>query len=80
MPGGEWVQTTLAESVVGVHHRKADAVDFPRAARKAEKKGLQYGVQLGHRPDNEHDANAIAAIGVAEEKGWFRASHDGTTT
>ena len=26
MPDGKWVQTTLAESVVGVHHRKADRI------------------------------------------------------
>ncbi len=71
MPDGKWVQTTLAESVVGVHHRKADAIAFARAARKAEAKGLQYGVQLEHRPDNAHDANAIAVIGVAEQKSWF---------
>jgi HIRAN domain-containing protein len=70
-PEGEWVQTTLAESIVGVHHRKADAITFARAARRAEAKSLQYGVQLEHRPDNPHDANAIAVIGVAEQKGWF---------
>lgn len=74
MPDGKWVQTTLAESVVGVHHRKADAVAFARAVRKSEAKGLQYGVQLEHRPDNPHDANAIAVIGVAEQKGWFGRS------
>ena len=65
------MQTTLAESIVGVHHRKADAITFARVARRAEAKGLQYGVQLEHRPDNPHDANAIAVIGVAEQKGWF---------
>jgi hypothetical protein len=71
LPDGKWVQTTLAESLVGVHHRKADAIAFARAARKAEAKGLQYGVELEHRPDNPHDSNAIAVIGVAEQKGWF---------
>jgi hypothetical protein len=71
MPDGKWVQTTLTESVVGVHHRKADAIVCANAARKAEAKGLQYGVQLEHRPDNPHDSNAIAVIGVAEQKGWF---------
>jgi hypothetical protein len=71
MPEGKWVQTMLAENIVGVHHRKADATTFARAARRAEAKGLQYGVPLEHRPDNPHDANAIAVIGVAEQKGWF---------
>jgi hypothetical protein len=71
MPEGKWVQTTLAESIVGVHHRKADAITFARAVRRAEAKGLQCRVQLEHRPDNPHDANAIAVIGVAEQKGWF---------
>ena len=65
------MQTTLAESIVGVHHQKAEALTFARAARRAEEKGLLYGVQLEHRPDNPHDANAIAVIGVAEQKGWF---------
>ncbi|WP_029583561.1 HIRAN domain-containing protein [Bradyrhizobium sp. URHD0069] len=74
MPDGKWVQTTLAESIVGVHHRKANAIAFARAARRAEVKGLVYGVQLEHRPDNPHDTNAIAVIGVAEQKGWFSRS------
>jgi hypothetical protein len=73
-PEGNWVQTTMAESVVGVHYRKADAVAFARAARNAEVKGLVYGVELEHRPDNRHDPNAIAVIGVAERKGWFSRS------
>jgi hypothetical protein len=71
-PQGSWVQTTMAESVVGVQYRKANAVAFARAARKAESKGLVYGVELEHRPDNAHDSNAIAVIGVAQRKGWFK--------
>ena len=69
----EWQMGTnhAHRSVVGVHHRKADAIAVARAARRAEAKGLLYGVQLEHRPDNPHDANAIAIIGVAEQKGWF---------
>jgi hypothetical protein len=70
-PTGEWVQTTLAESVVGVHHRKANALAFARAAQQAEARGLVYGIQLEHHPNNRHDSNAIAVIGVAERKGWF---------
>ena len=72
MPACEWVQTTLAESIVGVHHRKANAVAFARAARKAEARSLVYGVELEHHPGNRHDPNAIAIFGVAEQKGWFR--------
>lgn len=67
------MQTTLAVSVVGVQHRKADAKGFAKAARKAEAKRLQYGVQLEHQPNNRHDRNAIAVYGVAERKGWFRS-------
>ncbi len=66
------MQTTLVESVVGVHHRKSDAAAFARAAHECERKGLIYGVELEHRPDNPHDKNAIAVIGVAEQKGWLR--------
>jgi HIRAN domain len=72
MPAGEWVQTTLAESIVGVHHRKANAVAFARAARKAEARSLVYGLELEHHPGNRHDPNAIAVFGVAEQKRWFR--------
>lgn len=75
-PVGQWVQTTLAESVVGVHHRKPMAIAFARAAREAEAKGLIYGVELEHRPDNPHDPNAIAVIGIAERKGWFKRTVD----
>jgi hypothetical protein len=75
-PHGEWVQTTLAESVVGVHHRKADAIAFARAAKSAEANGLIYGVELEHRPDNPYDSNAIAIIGLAERKGWLKRTAD----
>lgn len=75
-PDGEWVQTSLAESVVGVHHRKADAIAFARAAKNAEAKGFVYGVELEHHPDNPHDSNAIAVIGLAERKGWFKRTVD----
>jgi hypothetical protein len=66
----------LVESVVGVHHRKADALAFARAAQYAEAKNLIYGVELEHRPDNPHDDNAIAVIGVAERRGWFSRKVD----
>ena len=51
-------------------------LQFAQAARRAEAKGLVYGVELEHRPDNPHDANAIAVIGVAERSGWFRRRVD----
>jgi hypothetical protein len=52
------------------------AIAFARAAREAEAKGLIYGVELEHRPDNPHDPNAIAVIGIAERKGWFKRTVD----
>ena len=73
-PEGKWVKATTVESVAGVHHRKADAKAFADAVRVAERKQLSYGVQLEHRPDNPHDKNAIAVLGVAETKGWFGQS------
>lgn len=72
-PDGKWVQATTVEEVVGVHHRKADATAFAEAARVAERKGLQYGLQLEHQPNNPHDPKAIAVYGVAEIKGIFRS-------
>jgi len=71
-PAGQWVQTTMVESVVGVQYRRADAQAFVSAVRKAEQKGLVYGLQLEHRPNNPKDPNAIAVFGVAERKGWFK--------
>jgi hypothetical protein len=71
-PEGDWVQTTMVEKVVGVHHRKRDARAFVEAVRRAESKGLIYGLQLEHQPNNPHDRNAIAVFGVAEVRGWFR--------
>jgi hypothetical protein len=41
-----------------------DAIAFACDARKAESQGLVYGVELEHRPDNQHDPNAIAVIGL----------------
>jgi hypothetical protein len=73
-PDGVWVQTTLAESVVGVQFRKDAAEAYATAVEKAEKAGLQYGVQLEAQPNNPHDRNAIAVYGVCEVKGLFSKS------
>ena len=75
-PDGQWVQTWIAESVVGVQYRKADAVAFAKAARNAEARGWVYGVELEHRPDNPHDSNAIAIIGIAERRGYSNLASD----
>ncbi len=73
-PDGKWVQATTMQKVVGVQYRKPDAQAFADAARKAEKKSLQYGVQLEHQPNNPHDPNAIAVYGISEKKGLFSKS------
>lgn len=73
-PDGKWVQATTIQKVVGVQHRKPNAQAFADAARKAENKSLQYGVQLEHQPNNPHDFNAIAVYGISEKKGFFSKS------
>lgn len=73
-PDGSWVQATTMQNVVGVQFYKSEAQVFADAARKAEKKGLQYGLQLEHQPNNPHDSNAIAVYGIAEIKGFFSKS------
>ena len=70
-PEGKWVQATSMQKVEGVHHRKEQAKAFADAVRKAERKGLQCGLQLEHQPNNPHDRNAIAVFGVSEKKGIF---------
>ncbi len=35
-------------SVVGVQYRKDAAAEFAKNVEKAEKKGLQYGIQIEH--------------------------------
>lgn len=70
-PDGLWVQTTLVEKVLGVQYRKADAIAFAKAARKAEDQFCIYGVRLELEPENPVDPNAIMVWGVAESKKWL---------
>jgi hypothetical protein len=67
---------TMAESVVGIQYRKADAVAFARAAQRAGQRRLIYGVELERQPDNPHDSNAIAVFGLAERKRFFGRTVD----
>lgn len=71
-PEGQWVQTTHLSEVAGLVHRKPDVIAFANAVRKAEKRGLKYGLMIERQPNNQHDRNAIAIYGVAEVKGWFK--------
>lgn len=70
-PPGAWIQTTGLLDVVGVQHRKADALAFARAVQTAEQKGWLYGVRLEPEPSNRHDPNAIKVIGYAPAKALF---------
>ncbi len=65
-PEGDWVQTSALVSVAGVQHRKEDVRAFARCVKTAEKKQLEYGVELKLEPDNPADENAIKVIGFAE--------------
>jgi hypothetical protein len=63
---------TMANVIEQVHaHRRADAINFANAVRKAEQQRLFYGLRLESEPNNPHDANAIKVWGTAERKGWF---------
>jgi hypothetical protein len=70
-PPGDWVGFTLATSVVGVSMSKPAARAFASAARLAERRGWAYGVTPQWEPNNPHDPNAIAVIGMAESRGCF---------
>lgn len=70
-PLGEWVQTTPLIEVVGLNHRPGEVAKFFSAVRKAERKGLSYGIMVVPEPNNPHDRNAIKVIGFAESKPLF---------
>lgn len=72
MPLGDWVRTTVVERVVGIQHRRRDVLAFCDAVRKAEAKGLRYGIDVRPEPTNAHDRNALAVYGYAEAVSWFR--------
>lgn len=75
-PRGDWVQTTLAQPVVGIPHRRRQASAFASAVARAEAKGWPYGVTVEPEPTNPHDPNAIRVIGMATVKPWFRAPRE----
>lgn len=73
IPPGRWVKTTVAEEVHGLRYRQANVRAFCMAVEKAERKGLSYGVALAPQPGNPDDPFAIAVLGQAFEKRWFRS-------
>ena len=72
-PDGKWVQATSLAEVAGVAFRKRDAAAFGEAVRKAEARGLHYGLTIERQPGNVHDTNAIAIYGNAVVKKLFGA-------
>ena len=73
-PPGEWRQFRVAERVAGLKHRKADLGRFGEGASRAEKEGLDFGLDLQRQPINRHDKNAIMVQGrwTVQQKPWFR--------
>lgn len=69
-PSGEWVETTLAVPVAGLHHRRDHTLSFFSAAQEAQLGHAPYGVELRPAPDNENDPNAIEVWGHALGKSW----------
>ena len=70
-PPGEWVQTTMAEDVVGIPHHKRDALAFVHAVDLASRKGLAYGVMVVPEPSNRVDCHAIKVLGFADRRSLF---------
>lgn len=70
-PDGVWVQATHLTEVVGIQYRKKAGLEFCDAVKASEKKGAPYGLMLERQPNNPHDANAIAVIGVATVFPWI---------
>jgi hypothetical protein len=56
-PPGDWIQTTGLLDVVGVQHRKSDALVFARDVQTAEKKagrmGLGFSLNLPTRTTSQ---------------------------
>lgn len=73
-PLGDWRQFRLAERVAGLKHRKAELGRFGEGAARAEKLGLDFGLDLQRQPDNRFDKNAIMVTGrwTVRNKRWFR--------
>lgn len=68
-PPGTWVQATHLTEVAGLAFRKPKVFQFARAVRKAELRGLPYGLTIERQPNNPIDPNAIAVYGVADMRG-----------
>ena len=69
-PDGNWVQTTLVETVVGIQHRQSEVLAFCGAVQGAELSNTPYGVQVRPEPSNSHDQNAIAVDGFVGKQRW----------
>ena len=63
-PEGAWRQLPPMFEIAGIHYRIADAERFVRAAKRCEEKGWSYWLDVVREPDNPHDSNAIAVMGV----------------
>lgn len=62
-PAGDWVITSTAETVAGIHRHRPANEQFAAAVSLAEARGWGYGLFLLPEPHNPYDANALAIWG-----------------
>lgn len=74
-PPGAWRQFQMADRVIGMRHRRMDAVTFLNGMVSAEEAKQDWGIELEREPENPRDPNAIKVIGrwTETKKRWFRA-------
>jgi hypothetical protein len=71
LPDGEWSRLTELLSVVGVHYRKPNAVEFAKAAFAAHSKGEPFGLIAEREPTNIHDPHAVKILGWGHGRSTF---------
>lgn len=65
MPEGNFRRVTELQTVVGLHYRKPNAIEFAKAVFTAHPKGLPFGLIAEREPSNPHDRHAVKI------SGWF---------
>lgn len=63
LPSGDWRRVTELQTVVGLHYRKPNAVEFAKAAFRAHENGEPFGLVAEREPSNPHDRHAVKIIG-----------------
>lgn len=71
MPEGNWKRVTELQSVVGLHYRKPNAIEFAKTVFAVHPEGRPFGLIAEREPSNPYDPHAVKISGWVPRRTRF---------